>query len=313
MRLLGLTPLMVLGAWTWQGDNIRETIQLSRYQPPQEVAKLASEAKMSETGRKIFYLNTPIIESKKVGLNLCKKKGSHAKTVILGCYVSNRGIFIQKVTDQRLAGIMQVTAAHEMLHSAYGRLANSEREAINRELNQVFSQLKNRRIRNLIEIYRQQDPQVVNNELHSILGTEVANLGTVLETHYSRYFSDRSQVVGYAQKYEQAFEKILRQAEEVEQQINVMKPELTSLEAAVKNGSANLTQQRRELDRLQKANNVAEYNRRVASYNQQVDSYNRQVNSLKQKVATYNRLVKTYNALSSEEKSLNQSLTSEGN
>ena len=41
---------------------------------------------------------------------------SWLKTAVLGCY-ANREISIFNVTDQRLDGIREVTAAHEMLHA----------------------------------------------------------------------------------------------------------------------------------------------------------------------------------------------------
>jgi hypothetical protein len=309
--LVGIIPVG-FGLVT-QAENIRETIQLSKYKPPTEVSKLALDTRMSETGRKIFYLNTPTIEEKKSGLNLCKKEGAKEKTVILGCYVSNRGIFIQKVSDQRLHGIMQVTAAHEMLHSAYHRLSKEERQQVNEELNRVFEQSKNDRLKKLIGIYRKQDPDVVPNELHSILGTEVSNLGPFLEKYYQRYFSDRSVVVAYAQQYESTFNNLLRQAEEIDRQMAAMKPELTRLEESTKQQSSNIERKRAELSRLQASNNIAEYNSQVASFNRLVDNYNQQVSYLKQRVATYNKLVKTYNAVSTEEKSLNESLNNGSN
>jgi chromosome segregation ATPase len=313
-KVIGLLPLpLALLGWTWQGENIRENVQLSKYQASPEIAKLVVDTKMSEAGRKIFYLNTPTIEEKKSGLNLCKKEGAKEKTVILGCYVSNRGIFIQKVNDKRLAGIMQVTAAHEMLHSAYHRLSTDDRKQVDQELTKFFEQLNNQRLKKLIAIYRKQDSKVVPNELHSILGTEVSNLGPFLENYYQRYFSDRSAVVNYAQKYESTFTNLLRQSEELDQQMTAMKPELNRLEASTKQQSSSIEQQRSELKRLQDSHKTSEYNSRVASFNRQVDSYNQQVNRLRQKVAAYNKLVKTYNSVSTEEKSLNESLNNGGN
>jgi hypothetical protein len=315
-KVVGFLPVALVAlllGWTWQGENIRENVQLAKYEASPEVAKLAVDTKMSETGRKIFYLNTPTIEEKKSGLNLCKKEGAKEKTVILGCYVSNRGIFIQKVTDKRLAGIMQVTAAHEMLHSAYHRLSTDERKQVDRELNKFFEKLNNQRLKKLIAIYRKQDPKVVPNELHSILGTEVPNLGPFLETYYQRYFSDRSVVVNYAQKYESTFTNLLQQSEELDRQMTAMKPELNRLEASTKQQSRSIEQQRSELSRLQASQKTSEYNSRVASFNRQVDSYNQQVNRLRQQVAAYNKLVKTYNSVSMEEKSLNESLNNGNN
>ena len=50
---------------------------------------------------------------------------------MLGCYHSNQdGIFLYNVQDARLAGVQQVTAAHEMLHAAYDRLSTKDKNYV---------------------------------------------------------------------------------------------------------------------------------------------------------------------------------------
>jgi hypothetical protein len=295
---------------SWQGKYVKDSVQLARYTPPPEVAALAKQANMSEDGRRAFYLTTPTIEAKKVGLKFCEKKGAE-KTVILGCFVSSKGIFIQKVTDQRLAGTMQVTAAHEMLHAVYhNHLSEGERTDIDLELNRVFNELNNPRLKKLIQIYRDNNAKQVNSELHSFLGTEVAKLSPKLEQHYAKYFVDRATVVAMAQKNEQTFAQIVTKAEEIDRKLKKMKVELDQREKSVKDQGVSIEQQRRELEHI---GSPDEYNRRLIGFNQNVGGYNAQVRSLRQEIANYNRLVNSYNALSSEEKSLNDSLRNGGN
>jgi hypothetical protein len=90
----------------WQGKFVRDSVQLARYTPPPEVAALAQQANMSEDGRRAFYLTTPTIEAKKVGLKLCDSHNTE-KTVILGCYVSSSmrftTIIYQKAIAKKLA------------------------------------------------------------------------------------------------------------------------------------------------------------------------------------------------------------------
>jgi hypothetical protein len=295
---------------SWQGKYVKDSVQLARYTPPPEVAALAQQANMSEDGRRAFYLTTPTIEAKKVGLNFCAKNGTE-KTVILGCFVSSKGIFIQKVTDQRLAGTMQVTAAHEMLHAVYhNHLSEGERTDIDLELNRVFNELNNPRLKKLIQIYRDNNAKQVNSELHSFLGTEVSKLSPKLEQHYAKYFVDRATVVAMAQKNEQTFAQIVTKAEEIDRKLKKMKLELDQREKSVKDQGISIEQQRRELEHI---GSPDEYNRRLIGFNQNVGGYNAQVRSLRQEIANYNRLVNSYNALSSEEKSLNDSLRNGGN
>jgi uncharacterized protein YdcH (DUF465 family) len=305
-----LVPIFLL--IRWQGKYITDSIELARYTPPKAVAELAQQTKMNDNGRRTFYLNKPTIEAKKVGLNFCKKNGAE-KTVILGCYVSNKGIFIQEVTDPRLAGVMQVTAAHEMLHAVYHQLSESEKTQLNKELHQVYDNLQNTRIKKLLEIYKNQDPTVVDSELHSILGTEVSTLSPALEKHYANYFADRATVVAYAQKYEQTFAQIIDKADALDKQLKAMKTSMESKKSAVENESSSIEQQRTQLDQIRSSGNVDEYNSRLSSFNQKVNSYNQQVQVLKEEIANYNKLVSSYNDLSSEEKSLNDSLRNGSN
>jgi uncharacterized protein YdcH (DUF465 family) len=305
--LWAIVPALLLVRW--QAKYVGDSIQLARYTPPPEVAELAQQTHMSEDGRRAFYLTTPTIEAKKEGLNFCANHGTE-KTVILGCFVSSKGIFIQKVTDARLAGTMQVTAAHEMLHAVYhNHLSDGERYELDQELQRVFDEMNNPRLKKLIQIYRDRSPRQVSSELHSFLGTEVSKLSPKLEQHYARYFVDRSTVVAMAQKNEQTFTKIVDKAEKIDRQLKAMRTNLDNREQSVKDQGASIEQQRRALEQIK---NPDEYNSRLVGFNQQVNSYNSQVQVLRQEIATYNRLVNSYNALSSEEKSLNESLRTGG-
>jgi hypothetical protein len=295
--------------WVGFGKTIRETVQLAQYQPPAAVEQLAKATEMSETGRRIFYLFTPTIEAEKVGLNSCKTNDAE-KTIILGCYVSNRGIFIQQVTDRRLAGVMEVTAAHEMLHAAYYRLSESERRQVDAELQQVFKSLKNDRLKSLIELYRQRDPRVVNSELHSILGTEELELSPFLEQYYQRYFTRRATVVAFAKSYEQPFNTLTTQAAEIERQIEAMKVELKRLDDLLVSELSRINEQKGEVAQAQSG---SEYQSKVESINQQVVAYNQHVEYMKQQNEVYQQLVYAYNALYQEEESLNNSLKNNNN
>jgi hypothetical protein len=267
---------------------VLQRLQLLNYNPSAEVSQLATQANMSDEGRKVFYLTTPTIEAKKVGLKLCTSSDAE-KTITLGCYVSGKGIFIQKVTDQRLAGTVQVTAAHEMLHAVYHEhLSSSERTEIDRELLRVFDSLNNPRLKKLIQIYRDRTPSHVNSELHSFLGTEVANLGPKLEQHYGKYFVDRVKLVAIAQQKEQLFAGIENKAGGIDQQLKTLKTQID-----------NRAKTLQEMDVAMGNGGVTEDQKRL---------YNAHVQALHEETEYYNQLVGIYNGLSSEGAALNDSL-----
>ena len=126
---------------------------------------------------------------------------------MLGCYHSGQsGIFVLDVTDSRLDGVEQVTAAHEMLHAAYDRLSRSERSKVDAMLEDYYkNDLKDQRIVETINAYKKSEPKDVVNEMHSIFATEIASLPAPLEKYYQRYFTDRGQIVANAERYKSEF------------------------------------------------------------------------------------------------------------
>jgi hypothetical protein len=266
---------------------ILQRFQLLNYNPPTEVSRLATQANMSDEGRKVFYLTTPKIEGKKVGLKLCSNSTAE-KTITLGCYVSGKGIFIQKVTDDRLAGTMQVTAAHEMLHAVYHEhLSSAERNEIDQELVRVFENLNNPRLKRLISMYSERTPDHINSELHSFLGTEVANLGPKLERHYSKYFVDRAKLVAMAEHKDHLFANLENKTGGIEQQLKILKTQIDEREKTL-----------REI-------NIAIDNNKTED---QIRLYNAHVQALQKETEYYNQLVGIHNGLSAEGSSLNDSL-----
>src|SRR5690606_3442881 len=108
--------------------------------------------------------------------------------IVLGCFVEGQGIYLYNVSDERLDGVKEVTAAHEVLHAGYSRLSSRDKARINHLLDQAFQANNDERIKETVETYRKRDPSIVSNELHSILATEARELPSELEEHYRRYF-----------------------------------------------------------------------------------------------------------------------------
>ncbi len=83
-----------------------------------------------------------------------------------------------------------------MLHAAYNRLNSADKSRIDNSLQKYYQHtLTDQRIKNIIAAYKKTEPNDLVNEMHSIFGTEVAELPPELETYYKQYFSNRSVVV----------------------------------------------------------------------------------------------------------------------
>jgi hypothetical protein len=293
LAVLMMSPIFII--W-FQRQNIYDWFRLRNYTPPAQVVQLADNTSMVNEGRRLFYINRPVIASDTEFNEVCGRETS----IVLGCYIRNRGIYIFKVTDPRLAGVQEVTAAHEMLHAAYERLSTSDKRRIDALTQQAYENVTSKRIRENVERYRAQDPSVVPNELHSILPTEVRELPLELEEYYQRYFSNRLAVVKYADQYESEFEKRVTRGEQLKQEIESLRSEIeaTTSELTIQRNA--IESSRRELDNLRRDGQFEEYNSNVPEFNNQIVSYNQQVQAVSAKIDRHDSLVNELRALQIE-------------
>lgn len=293
-------------AWSYRQD-IFDWSRLRTFKPSASIVQLADKTTMNASGRRLFYVYHPSLEPKQSFNQHCSES---EQTIVLGCYVSRKGIFIYDVTDERLTGIEEVTAAHEMLHAAYERLKPQEKQRINSLLKTTFDVLKDERIQATIEQYRLKDPTVVPNELHSIMGTEVSELPEELETYYSRYFTNRSQVVALSRQYERAFDDRRDKVAKHDAKLRELKTEIDASEKVLSSQSQDLASEKTQMEALLAADKIVEYNAMVPVYNREVAAYNSGVAKAKSLIEEYNALVKERNNLVLEENELIKAIDS---
>ena len=301
-----LLVLLVAGLLWLNRWNIYDAMRLRGYQAPAPIAQLATDTTMNSSTRRLFYVYHPELEDKSAFVQSCK---SAEKTIVLGCYVPSQGIYLSNITDQRLAGVVQVTAAHETLHAAYDRLSSSDKANVDNMLNAAYQEVTDQRIKDTIEAYRKEGADVTN-ELHSILGTEVRNLPADLETYYRRYFTNRLVIVAYSEKYEQAFTDRQKAVAEYDKQLASLKQQLDAAEASLSTQETALKDQRSQLDSLLNAKRYEAYNAGVPGYNASVNAYNKNVRNIRSLIEKYNDLVVKRNAIVNEESELVKSIDS---
>lgn len=309
-----ITALILITSLLWINRyQINDWYVLRSYEPSAQVENLAQNAAMNEYGKQLFYVGRPSITSGEEFNDKCR---DYEETKVLGCIVQGQNvgisivagggyeIYILNVTEQELTGIQEVTAAHEMLHAAYERLNSAERRTIDAELNRVYESIKNDKLKKTVESYAAKDPSVVNNELHSLLGTEVSNIGPVLEKHYARYFDDRSRVVALFEEYEAVFDKAKNEAERIYGSIKLLESQILSKRSNLDSSAVELENRRAELESYRDSGQITLYNSLVPQYNQLVNDYNNKVASIRELFEQYNRLVAQYDALVVKQKQL---------
>ncbi len=292
----------------FKAQAITDWWQLRNYIPSSSVVNLATQDTFTPYARHVFYVNHPSLETDASQFRTdCNET---EKTIVLGCYHGNQaGIFVYNVNDPRLAGVQQVTAAHEMLHAVYDRLSSKDKNYIDGLLQNYYDHdLHDQRIIDTINSYKQSEPNDVVNEMHSIFGTEVASLPTGLQTYYARYFLNRQTVTNFANSYQAEFTSRSDQIKADDIQLAQLKVVIDQEENLLNQQLNQISSDRTKLDSQRSAGQISQYNASVNSFNNEVNNYNNGVGQLRGNITTYNQLVEARNTIAKELASLSQAL-----
>ena len=207
LKITILILLLTLAYFAHKNDQeILDRYFVWRNPPMPEIVAIADKTNMSDTGRRIFFASSPSIDDAADFNENCSD--IETTMIILGCYANGR-IHIFNIRDQRIADAKYVTSAHEMLHAAYVRLSKDERRTVDRLLEEAYQYASaNDELRDVMAEYARVEPDQRHNELHSILGTEYAELSSELEKYYARYFIDQRKIVDMAVQYRKVFKNL---------------------------------------------------------------------------------------------------------
>ncbi len=308
-----MLAVVAVGIWTVVNRQlVFDQLRVWQYQPSSAVEQLATRSTMTDSGKFHFYTAWPQLESADNFNQDCRRV--EKASPIVGCYVSGKEtIHIYDVTDPELDGIKEVTAAHEMLHVAWSRLSEQRRAELTKLLEAAYQRLADDKLAERMAYYERAQPGSRANELHSILGTEFADLGDELEAHYRTYFADRTALVKLHAQYNEKF---------------------TAAEAESEQLAASLAARKAEIEQLAAAYmaSVEQFNQKVSSFNSRAENggftsqeqfasersslvnestrLKNQQQTIEAKVAAYNADVEKLNALGEKIDRLNQSLDS---
>lgn len=292
-------------------QNIIDAYVYNSFKPTFSVSALANRIDFSQEGRFYFFASQPRLEKSSLFNQVCSSV--EKTTSILGCY-SDYQIFVYDVVDERLDGIREVTAAHEMLHAVFQRLSKSEKERLGVLLEYEYSKLvDNKELVDLMDFYERTEPGERINELHSIIGTTIRDIGGELEAYYSNYFTSRKKIVAYYEKYSGVFKTLNERSKSLSQELNQL-----AIDIPAKSEQYNSSVQKLNTD-IRNFNSRAENNDFSSQYQfyterQALELRVIQVNSQKEDINSsinyYNQILKEYNSITIESRELYNSINS---
>ena len=202
-RILGLVvgglAVIALGtAGTWvltHPQRVTDQFTVWNFSADATITSYADRATMTDEGRFLFFASKPEVSPQGEFDAHCSSQLEDVG--ILGCYQhADKRIYLYDVTDDRLDGIEEVVAAHEMLHAAWDRMNDDERAALGPLLEAAAkTKADDPEFASTLAYYAKAEPGERLNELHSIIGTEFGDLDPALEKHYAEYFTDRAALV----------------------------------------------------------------------------------------------------------------------
>lgn len=103
-----------------------------------------------------------------------------------------------------------------MLHAAYDRLSTSEQKRVNGLLEtEATKLLQDRAFKERMSVYDKLPAADRINELHSVVGTEIALISKDLERYYQQYFHDRANIVALYNQYHSLLADLQQEAKQL--------------------------------------------------------------------------------------------------
>lgn len=217
--ILMLAIIGIAGVYLVNFASIQDRIASLFYSPAPEIAELENKINFTDSAIHTFRATKPSLENRDQFNENCR---SHdADVSVLGCYTGGQ-IYLYNINSAELAGIVESTAAHEFLHAAWDRLPESEKNTLSEQILKVYADHYDE----LSEDLSNYDDADQLDELHSRIGTQIADLPDSLERYYANYFKDQDAVVAYYTHYITPFN-------EIKSQITSLKAELDELKADI--------------------------------------------------------------------------------
>lgn len=291
IALIVVVILAVAGAY--RAFNLADRLKNIGYRTPAEIVTLSDKIQLTSRAKVIFNATRPQLDDRDAINEHCKSNDIHIS--ILGCYIDDT-IYLYNIHSTELDGVVESTAAHELLHAVWARLNFWEKSNLQDELLSVYQQ-HYALLAGDMELYDDEDKL---DELHSRVGVEIKDLPEKLESHYAKYFIDQDSVVAFYDAYSEPFKRLSAE-------IDALSAELEIMHSNIDAQTADYYQQAESLSaRIDEFNNCAST---IGCFTDEAEFY-AQRNQL---VAEQEALMAVYEELNTQVEAYNQKVEQHNN
>ena len=311
ITLLVCGVIILASAWVFLNrQQVLDAINVWTYHPSADVAAIEQRTDMTPKGQFIFYATKPEISDAANFNKECPRQ--EVGNPILGCYTTADRIYIYNLTDAQLDGMKEVTAAHEMLHAVWQRTSDSDKKRIGALITAAYNKLDNPELKARMDYYQRTEPGEFVNELHSILGTEISNLGPDLESYYSQYFN-RADVLALHDRYNNFYTGLSSQASDLYNQMKTLGASIDARSAAYNQEASQLSADITNFNNRANSGGFTSENQfnseraALVTRSNQLDAERTAINA---DINTYNQYYNQYQAIAAQIQTLNNSMDS---
>jgi hypothetical protein len=259
------------------------------YRPSVEIAALAARTTMTGLGRLFFYASAPQVITGQPFVSSCPSAEASTQT-ILGCYHDHH-IYVLNVARPELVTVIDVTAAHEMLHAVYEDMSSEQHALYDPQLSAFYDASPDVHLHLIVPLYEQRTPLNRASELHSLIGSQVGGLTPQLDEYYRKYFKDRNVVVNAYNTYISVFDNLINHLQDLEAQLTDLRDQINDVRAQTNAAGSEADRLGAQIDSLRAQGRIVESNLLVPPQNAAVaraNGFARQGNGL---IDQYNAVV----------------------
>lgn len=297
-------------------QEISDFMRARGYDASSEIIEISDHLRLTSTGKRVFLATRPTLDGSQKFNERCQAVEHTEDGHVLGCY-SEDAIHLFDVTDERISGVVEVTAAHELLHAVWTRLGAGEREELSDRLRAAYEDLAEERpeLTERMSVYEHLSDAEFANELHSVLGTEVRELPEWLEDHYAQWFIDRSLVVDDFDGYHSVFTELQDRADALNEELSAIRDEVeqrnSDYEAAVEQYNADARSFRERNEAYEFADDPDEFERIRSDLEARSAALDDERASIQGRIDKYEELRQELQSLSQTSDELDQHLNSD--
>lgn len=285
-----------IGVFT-QG-HVSDYLSAAQYNVSPKMGTIVENISLTDPADLVFKASHPTLNKTQQFNQQCGASLDRESVQILGCYTSGK-IHLFEVTDERLAGMTEVTAAHELLHAMYQRLNFVEKANLKTLLKSEYEKTSKSdpAIVERMKVYAELNEDDFMNELHSVLGTEVENLSPALEGHYRTVFTDRGSVFKLFDSYTTYLKDLNDKIDDLTGKINALNVALGEEAEAYREA---LDSFNRDVDAFVQRNQQYEFSDNQGEFYRLRDEFTVRKSQLEQEREGLNAKVAEYNKLRDE-------------